>query len=138
MICGATVFLSLWLHLDKIANLPKSFGNSIYLLPGSNVNKLAILHLVLFYYLSIVTADQAWLFHEQVGKLLIKLIFSDLTSSSQCINYIIKSLRQCLLCLPHVKDEYFWLNNTPTVQCYCFIGLALVGTSWRACSAIAF
>ena len=62
MVCGATVFLLFWLHQDN--------------------RSLVSIHLALFYYLSIIIADQNMSVYGQVGRVCICQISIQLTQKS--------------------------------------------------------
>ena len=102
------------------------------------IELLVILHLALFYCLSRTIAEQTDYSMGRYRELLVKLIFSDLTSK--------QPVCQALDCSDHSDDVCYvfhmfrnsifaWITH-PRFS-YCFVGLTVVGTSWPTCSSIA-
>ena len=107
MIWGATISLLFWLHLDsqsfKIVrkfiysilmsfkvvtkfHLPHHvlFSSSCWWWCKQTLKLLVILHLALFYYLSIITADQNMSFHGQVGRVIGQIVISHQVIQMMC------------------------------------------------------
>ena len=99
--CGATVFVLFQLHLaSQIASPSKFFGHFIYISAAPRYKhkqtlELLILHLAIFYYLSIIIADQTCYSIGRQGELLVKLIFSQ-QSNFQLAVHLFQSRHQVI------------------------------------------